>query len=64
MKLKLLKYSLTIEEFEELPIFLIYHGIKDPVELLFIDIEDLSTKVGWNEVLASGIRKIKAFTHS
>lgn len=64
MKLKLVKYSLTTEEFEELPIFLIYHGIKDPAELLSMDIETLSNKVGWNDIVASGIRKIKAFPHS
>jgi len=64
MKLKLIKYSLTTEEFEELPIFLLYHGIKDPVELLSIDTETLSQKKGWNAIVASGVGKIKAFPHS
>ena len=64
MKLKLIKYSLTTEELSELSIFLTYHGIKDPVELLSIEIEAHSKKVGWNAIVESGIRKIKAFPHS
>lgn len=64
MKLKLVKYSLTPDENEELSLFLIVHGIQDPSELLYKNIEELSKKEGWNKIVESGVRKVKQFPHS
>jgi hypothetical protein len=64
MKLKLVKYSLTPEEHKETTLFLVVHGFEEPAELLSWKVEDLSKKEGWNEIIESGVRKIKQFPHS